>query len=169
VTFTTEPIQTLPRIQEASFARASAATRNAFPAERRMDGRALVSFLSAHRTCVLSTVRPDGRPHAAPVGYALVGTRFVFGSLPDAARVRNLRHQPYASLVISAEDGDGDGVVIAEGNAQIIPTLEATLEMREPFRDQTGSMPSWIGVIIAVTPERLLSYASAGWGRTPDE
>lgn len=125
-----------------------------------MDGVTLVSFLSSRRYCVLSTVRPDGRPHAAPVGYALVGTKFVFASLGGAARVRNLRHQPHASIVVSSGEANEHGVVIAEGTASIMPTLEAPLEMREPFRDPDDSMPPWVEVVIAVTPERLLSYAS---------
>lgn len=163
MTYPTQPIDALPRIQEASFARASAATRNAFPPERRMDGSSLLAFLSSRRSCVLATVRPDGRPHAAPVGYALVGTRFVFASLADATRVRNLRHRPYASIVVSHDEGDAHAVVIAEGTALIIPTLEASLEMRAPFRDASGAMPAWVGAIIAVTPERLLSYAAPGF------
>lgn len=167
MSYQTQPIDALPRIQEASFARATEATRRAFPEERRMDGLTLVTFLSARRYCVLSTVRPDGRPHAAPVGYALVGTKFVFASLDDAARVRNLTHEPHASIVVSQGEGDEHGVVIAEGVASITPTLEAPLEMREPFRDAEGAMPAWIGVIITVTPERLLSYAAPGFAAVP--
>ena len=166
MSYQTQPIEALPRIQEASFARATEATRRAFPEARRMDGLTLVTFLTARRQCVLSTVRPDGRPHAAPVGYALVGTKFVFASLENAARVRNLHHEPHASIVVTQGEGDEHGVVIAEGVAAIMPTLEAPLEMREPFRDAEGSMPAWIGAIIAVTPERLLSYAAPGF--TPD-
>lgn len=163
MSFPTEPIDALPRVQEASFARASSATRDAFPEARRMDGAMLVSFLTSRRYCVLATTRPDGRPHAAPVGYALVGTRFVFASLPDAARVRNLRQTPHASIVVSEAEGDRHAVVLAEGTATIMPTLEAPLGWREPFRDAEGSMPEWAGVIIAVTTERLLSYAAPGF------
>jgi len=163
VSFPTEPIDALPRVQEASFARASSATREAFPKERRMDGATLVTFLTTRRYCVLATVRPDGRPHAAPIAYALVGTRFVFASLPDAARVRNLQHTPHASIVVSEAEGDRHAVVLAEGTATIVPTLEAPLEWREPFRDAEGSMPAWVGVIITVTTERLLSYAAEGF------
>jgi nitroimidazol reductase NimA-like FMN-containing flavoprotein (pyridoxamine 5'-phosphate oxidase superfamily) len=160
----TEPIETLARIQEASFARAGTATRGAFPAERRMTGPELTAFLSRKRYGVLASVRPDGRPHAAPVGFALVGTRFVMASLSDAQRVRNLRHEPHATLVVSEEEGDKHAVVIAEGTARLLEPLEASLDMRAPFRDEAGALPDWVGVIIALTAERVLSYAAAGYG-----
>lgn len=156
----TEPLETLHRIQEASFSRASEATQGAFPAERRMDGPALHRFLARKSYAVLATTRPDGRPQAAPVGYALVGTRFVIASLADAARVRNLRHQPHASIVVEEGEDDAHGVVIAEGTARLYEPMDAPLEMREPFREEDGSLKEWIGIIITIAPERLLSYAA---------
>ena len=159
----TEPIDTLARIQEASFVRASEATRGAFPADRRMDGAMLLSFLGRKRYAVLATTRPDGRPQAAPVGYALVGTKFVMASLPDAQRVRNLQHEPHASLVIEQDEGDRHGVVIVDGTTRLLQPLETALEMRAPFRDEAGTLPDWIGILVVLTPERLLSYAAPGF------
>jgi len=155
-----EPIETLARIQEASFARASSSTKGAFPSDRRMDGARLLAFLSAHRTGVLATVRADGRPHAAPIGFAVVGTKFVFATLPDAARVRNLTHEPHASLVVSAGEDAEHAVVIVEGTTRMVAPLQSPLEMRAPFRDPEGNLPTWVGLLIVLTPERLLSYAA---------
>jgi len=159
----TEPLVTLSRIQEASFARASEATKRAYPEDRRMDGAALHTFLSRRRYGVLATMRPDGRPHAAPAGYALVGTSFVFASLADAQRIHNLQAEPHASLVVSAGEGDAHAAVIAEGTTRLLDPIEASLEMRAPFRDKDGALPEWVGVLIALTPERLLSYAAASF------
>jgi nitroimidazol reductase NimA-like FMN-containing flavoprotein (pyridoxamine 5'-phosphate oxidase superfamily) len=159
----TEPIETLARIQEASFVRAASATQGSFPPERRMSGPMLTAFLSRKEYGVLATVRPDGRPHAAPVRYSLVGTRFAIGSLSDAQRVRNLRHEPHATLVISEEEGEKHAVVIAEGTTRLLEPLEASLEMRAPFRDEAGALLDWVGVIISLTPERVLSYAAQGY------
>jgi hypothetical protein len=160
----TEPLATLARIQEASFTRASEATRRSFPAARRMDGATLQRFLTDTRYGVLATVRPDGRPHAAPVGYALVGVTFVFASLGDALRVHNLRAEPHASLVVSKGEDATHAAVIAEGTARLLAPMDAPLEMRAPFRDPDGNLPEWAGVLIALTPERLLSYAAPGFG-----
>ena len=119
-----------------------------------MDGARLLSFLARKRYAVLATTRPDGRPQAAPVGYALVGTKFVMASLPDAQRVRNLKHEPHASLVIDEDESERHGVVIVDGTTRLLQPLEAGLEMRAPFRDDAGTFPDWIGVLIVLTPER---------------
>jgi len=154
------PIDDLARIQEASLARASESTRRAYPADHRMDGEGLFAFLSRHRTAVLATVRPDGRPQAGPVGYALVGTRFVLASLESAARVSNLRMHPHASLVVSEESGQERAVVIVDGTARLVRALEAAPDVRAPFRAPDGSLPPWVEVLAMITPERLLSYAT---------
>lgn len=158
----TDPIETLAQIQDATFARASAATLHAFPRERRLDGTALVTFLARRRFATLATVRPDGRPHAAPTGYALVGHRIVIASLEEAARIRNLRSQPYASLVVT-DDVGANGVVMLEGTTRLLTPTAAPIDIRTPFRDEDGSLPSWIGLFIVLAPERILSYAAEGF------
>jgi PPOX class probable F420-dependent enzyme len=158
----TEPIDALARIQESSFSRASESTRRAYPPDRRMDGGTLFEFLARRRGGILATVRPDGRPQAAPVGYGLVGSRFVFASLSEAARVRNLRHHPHVSLVVTEEYGDERSVVIVDGTARLVGAHEAPLELRAPFRDDDGALPAWCETLIVLTPERILSYTNAG-------
>jgi hypothetical protein len=81
-------------------------------------------------------------------------------SLPDAQRVRNLHHEPHASLVIDEGEGDRHGVVIVDGTARLVEPAHASLEMRAPFRDDAGTFPDWIGILIVLNPERLLSYAA---------
>lgn len=156
-----DAIRTLQRIQDASFARASETTQHAFPTANRMDGERLVAFLEERSFGVLATTRSDGRPHAAPVGFALVGARIVIASTPDAARVANLRHEPHASLVVTDGDAPPSRTAILEGTARLVVPLEAPLEMRAPFRAPDGSLPGWVGILVAMTPERILSYASS--------
>jgi len=155
-----EPIVALERIQESSFNRASESTRRAYPPERRMDGGTLFEFLARRRTGVLATVRPDGRPQASPVAYGLVGSRFVFGSTSEATRVRNLRHHPHVSLVVTEEFGDSRSVVIVDGTARLVGAHEAPLELRAPFRDDEGALPAWCEILIVLTPERILSFTT---------
>lgn len=159
----TAPIHQLELIQQASFARAAASTSSSFPPERKMNGAQLESFLKRKRYAVLATTRPDGTPHAAPIGYALVGARFVIASLDAAARVRNLQAQPHASLVVTEGEGEQHAVVVVDGTARLQEAMDAPLELRAPFRDPEGSLPDWVGVLITITPERLLSYAAPAW------
>lgn len=59
------------------------------------------AFLSRPvRPAVLSTVRADGRPHAAPIWYDLDGTTLVFTTGADTVKGRNLRRDPRAVLCV---------------------------------------------------------------------
>ncbi|HEU5267766.1 MAG TPA: PPOX class F420-dependent oxidoreductase [Jatrophihabitans sp.] len=55
------------------------------------------------RTGVLSTVRPDGSPHAAPVWFVLDGDDIVFNTNRDTVKGRNLRRTGTAAFVV--DDG----------------------------------------------------------------
>jgi PPOX class probable F420-dependent enzyme len=55
------------------------------------------------RTGVLSTVRKDGRPHAAPIWFVLDGDAVVFTTGQDTVKGRNLRRTGQA--VLTVDDG----------------------------------------------------------------
>jgi pyridoxine/pyridoxamine 5'-phosphate oxidase len=59
----------------------------------------------------LSTIRPDGRPHAAPVWGIWHEGAFYFNTGDRSQKHRNLKHQPYAVMHLES----GDEVVIVEG------------------------------------------------------
>jgi len=65
----------------------------------------LRAFLTSEpaRTAVLATVRADGRPHAAPVWYALDGDDVVFMTVAASVKGRNLRRSGRAALCIDDE------------------------------------------------------------------
>ena len=65
------------------------------------------------------TVRPDGRPHAAPVWGVALDERIIFSSDPKATKSLNLDANP--NIVMHLESGDE--VVIVEGVAEQ-PTYE---------------------------------------------
>ena len=71
----------------------------------------------------LSTTRPDGRPHAAPVWGVWVEGGFYFGTSPNARKARNLAANP--ALVVHLESGDD--VVILEGTAVKLTTMSPEL------------------------------------------
>ena len=59
------------------------------------------AFLSAGtRTGVLSTVRRDGTPHAAPIWFVLDGDVVVFTTGRDTVKGRNLRRTGVATLTV---------------------------------------------------------------------
>jgi PPOX class probable F420-dependent enzyme len=60
-------------------------------------------LLAGTRTGVLSTVRRDGRPHAAPIWFVLDGDTVVFTTGHDTVKGRNLRRTGQAALTV--DDG----------------------------------------------------------------
>lgn len=63
-----------------------------------------LEFLMARpRTAKIATVRPDGRPHVAPIWFALDGEDFLFTTWHTTAKVRNLRHSPWVSICVDDE------------------------------------------------------------------
>jgi PPOX class probable F420-dependent enzyme len=67
--------------------------------------------LRSRRAIWLSTTRPDGRPHAAPVWYLWDGRTIFFVTGRGTQKARNLAGQPWAVFT----SGDGDDTIILEG------------------------------------------------------
>ena len=61
-------------------------------------------FLSEPHLADLATVRPDGRPHVAPVGYIVENGKAFVIARATAVKVRNVRHNPKVSLSIAPEE-----------------------------------------------------------------
>jgi PPOX class probable F420-dependent enzyme len=57
-------------------------------------------MMTGTRTGVLSTVRADGRPHAAPVWFVLDGDTVVFTTGQDTVKGRNLRRTGQAAFTV---------------------------------------------------------------------
>jgi PPOX class probable F420-dependent enzyme len=52
------------------------------------------------RNAVVATVRPDGRPHAVPVWYALDGDDILISVGEQTVKGRNLAHDPRTTIVV---------------------------------------------------------------------
>jgi hypothetical protein len=90
----------LGRLQDASYSRASEALRTAYPPPRRMTGPQLAGYLERRTYALASTTRPDGRAHAAPTLFSLYADAFWLPTLSGAARLGNVRAQPWLALSI---------------------------------------------------------------------
>lgn len=62
------------------------------------------------------TVRPDGRPHLAPVWFVHVGDRLWICTGARSVKVRNLVANPAVSVSLE----DGNAPVVAEGRASVV-------------------------------------------------
>ena len=77
-------------------------------------------YLKSFRSIWISTTRPDGRPHAAPLWYWWDGASIYFVTGRSTQKARNLARQPWT--IVHA--GDGDDVIILEGYVKIVADQE---------------------------------------------
>ena len=118
-----------------------------------------VARLRASMNYWLSTTRPDGRPHAAPVWGVWLDDALWFGTAGQ--KVKNLKAMPYAVVHLES----GDDVAIIEGRVDRVSDPAALGrvadayrakyvdgESGEPFELQRGPEP--IDCMYRLTPER---------------
>ena len=60
-------------------------------------------LLDRPRTGKLATVRPDGRPHVAPIWFDLDGDTVVFTTWHEAVKAANIRHDARVCLCVDDE------------------------------------------------------------------
>ena len=70
----------------------------------RGDDRHTAERLTAEPVIWLGTVRPDGRPHHVPVWFAWHDPLVLIFSMPNTAKVRNMRASPAVSLSLDSAD-----------------------------------------------------------------
>ncbi len=78
----------------------------------------LVRFLDESHVAHLVTLRPNGKPHVAPVWYVWDADRAVVMAGQDAIKVKNIRRNPAVSLSIDAAQRPYHYVII-EGLATV--------------------------------------------------
>jgi PPOX class probable F420-dependent enzyme len=99
-----------------------------------MDDDQVRAFLTAlpARPAILATVRADGRPHVAPVWYALDDGTVVFTTGETTVKGRNLRRTGHAAMSV-----DDD----------VAPFSFVTVEGPVRISDDLADVRRWAGVI----------------------
>jgi PPOX class probable F420-dependent enzyme len=121
-----------------------------------------VERLVESRNVWLVTVRPDGRPHVAPVWFVYVESRIWIATGRASAKVRNLRSNPAASACLE----EGDAPVVAEGTV-LIHEAERPVTVVAAFRAKYGWDVS-IEVDDDVGQVTLLEFRPHRWLFGPD-
>jgi PPOX class probable F420-dependent enzyme len=80
-------------------------------------------LVTSRRTAKVATVRPDGRPHVAPVWFELDGDELIFTTWHASVKGRDLRRDPRISLCVDDERPPFSFVVI-EGTASLSDNLD---------------------------------------------
>jgi PPOX class probable F420-dependent enzyme len=80
-------------------------------------------LLARPRTAKAATVRPDGRPHLAPVWFDLDGDDVLFTTWHATLKARDLRRDPRISLCVD-EERPPFSFVLIEGTATLSDNLD---------------------------------------------
>lgn len=158
-------VKPLLELQRASYLRATEGLRVAWPERDALDATALQAFLDRHRYCVLATARRDGRPHASPVAFVVADGSFWFATVAGL-RLRNLRANAWASLVVMEGDADkGEGgtshtALTAEGPVALHEVGLAYDRLEAVWLRRHRDPPSWAEALAELRPARLFSHAS---------
>jgi PPOX class probable F420-dependent enzyme len=117
----------------------------------------------------LSTVRPDGRPHAMPVWAVWLGDAVWFSSSVRSRKIRNLRAN--AACTITTEDGRAP--VVLDGTAEIVTDPDRIRE----FLDATNAkykaklelsfLDPEVNATVRVTPGEVFALEEARFTQTP--
>jgi nitroimidazol reductase NimA-like FMN-containing flavoprotein (pyridoxamine 5'-phosphate oxidase superfamily) len=120
-----------------------------------------LKFLQNHEACRLATASRQAVPHVVPVVYALDGDRIVIAVDYATKKLKNLRENPIASLVV--DDYEPNRAVFILGDCQIIERgkeylrlLKVLFERFEFYRKNPwgeGESP-----IIVITPTKVVSW-----------
>lgn len=156
------PAAWLGALQDASFNRAGAAVRKAYPPQRRMTGAQLASYLQRRTYALVSSTRPDGRAHAAPTLFSTYAEAFWLPTVSDAARIGNVRAHPWLALSIVEGEHDTHAAVLAEGPAEVLATVPDDVRRITELRNRGGSL-AWATSWLRIAPERLFSFAETAW------
>ena len=156
----------LGELQDVSFRRASRAMRAAYPPDRRMSGSELAAYLERRTYAVASPTRPDGRAHAAPTLFSFIDGAFWLPTLGNAARLRNVRANPWLALSIVEGEHETHAAVLAEGGAEVLTGAPQSVWDITRLRNQGDSL-DWATAWLRMTPKQLLSYAEVEWAGVP--
>lgn len=145
----------LGRLQEQTFARATPATVGAYPASRRLTGQQLADYLDRRAFAVISSTRPDGRPHAAMSSYVRRAGTFWLPTGPGSVRERNVRARPWLSMVVTEGDRGQHVFVRIEGRGSVVTPSEVPADVRAAVPGE------WVNCWIRLEGKSVLSYSAA--------
>ena len=108
----------------------------------------LLAVIKDNSLGVLATIKRDGRPQLSNVSYYFDPreTTIAVSITEPRAKTRNLRRDPRASILVSADDGwayavaEGDAVLSAPAADPNDATVEELVEL---YRNISGEHPDW--------------------------
>ena len=101
------------------------------------------AFIREHHGAVLATRKKSGGVQMTPVGAGVDSEgRVVISSREHAFKVRNLRRDPYVSLLILSDGISGQWIQV-EGTAEVVSLPDAMEPLVDYYRGISGEHPDW--------------------------
>jgi PPOX class probable F420-dependent enzyme len=126
-------------------------------------------LMTGTRTGILSTVRKDGRPHAAPIWFVLDGDVIVFNTGRDTIKGRSLARTGQATLTVDVAEPPFSFVSVT-GHVEISEDLEEMLPwsvriaaryMGEEKGEQFGRRNAVEGeLLVRLVPDETVALAA---------
>jgi PPOX class probable F420-dependent enzyme len=138
-----------------------------------IDREGLLAFVRPRHRALLLTRRADGWPQASPVTMGVGDDGdLLISTYPARAKVRNLRRDARASIVVMSDEFNGPWVQI-DGEADVVDAPGSVEGLVEYFRNISGEHPDWDEYrsamlaqgksLIRVTPRRWGPIATGGF------
>jgi PPOX class probable F420-dependent enzyme len=140
-----------------------------------VDVNELLDFVRPRHSMILVTTRRDGTPQLSPVTGGVDGDgRIVVSSYPERAKVRNLRRDRRAAVLVLSDDFGGAWVQV-DGAAEVLDMPDQAAEdgLVEYFRCISGEHQDWDEYrqamrdqgksLIRITPTRWGPVATGGF------
>lgn len=127
--------------------------------------QAILKLISGHSLMTLAVNRPDGRPHAATLGYMNDGLNLYFITAKDSEKASNIVADPRVGVAIrgDAEEGEAVGVSI-DGRAAILTDMAEIEHVLGLILERAPEISPWAPgegrtVVIKVIPETIEAVA----------
>ncbi|MEU3626065.1 PPOX class F420-dependent enzyme [Amycolatopsis coloradensis] len=142
--------------------------------EKMTDDQRRAFLTEGTRTAVFATVRPDGRPHAVPVWFALDGDDVLVNLGADTVKGKALKENPCVS-VVADDPRPPYSFVSVEGVAEIVSDPDEVRRgsalIAERYLGEAGqeTIDGWLAyatspgkVLVRVRPKHLVAIAKVG-------
>jgi PPOX class probable F420-dependent enzyme len=112
--------------------------------------------LETEKNIWIASVRPDGRPHLAPVWFVWQDGKLYVCTAPESVKARNIEQNPRVVLALE----DGSSPVICEGSAAPVPSPwpEKVIALFQHKYDWNISSEEQYTQLVEVTPTKWLTW-----------
>ncbi|MBA2489273.1 MAG: pyridoxamine 5'-phosphate oxidase family protein [Chloroflexi bacterium] len=157
---TDDEVAHLQRLLDAHLAQANPHMKSIITAERRLNARQIVRYLTGVKHVALATVTPRGEPRVSPLDALFIHGRFTLSTGGLATRLEHLRRHPGCSAVHM----DGDRVAVAvNGAVEWVPREHPEhADLHRSWSETYGSDPYGWGdeiVFFRIEPQAMWTYA----------